>query len=69
MIAKAAKKRRKVANAIAAGVKPKKACQAYNCCQKCGRPRGYIGFFGLCRICLREMARDGQVPGLRKSSW
>lgn len=69
MIVKAARKRANVSNALAAGVKPKKACRAYNCCQKCGRPRGFIRFFGLCRICLREHARAGDIPGLRKSSW
>ncbi len=40
-----------------------------NRCQKCGRPRGYYRRFGLCRICLREMALKGEVPGLTKSSW
>lgn len=38
-------------------------------CQKCGRPRGYYRRFGLCRICLREMALQGQIPGMTKSSW
>jgi len=40
-----------------------------NRCQKCGRPRGYIRRFGLCRICFRELALQGQVPGVVKSSW
>jgi len=40
-----------------------------NRCQICGRPRGYYRDFGLCRICLREMAHEGLIPGLRKSSW
>ena len=40
-----------------------------NRCQKCGRPRGYYRRFGLCRICLREMALKGEIPGLTKSSW
>ena len=40
-----------------------------NRCQICGRPRGYYRDFGLCRICLRNMAHDGLIPGLRKSSW
>ena len=35
----------------------------------CGRPRGYIRRFGLCRICFRELALKGQIPGVRKSSW
>jgi small subunit ribosomal protein S14 len=40
-----------------------------NRCQKCGRPRGYIRRFGLCRICFRELALQGQIPGVVKSSW
>ena len=41
----------------------------YNRCGKCGRPRGYIRRFGLCRICFREMAHQGLIPGVTKSSW
>ena len=40
-----------------------------NRCQKCGRPRGYMRRFGLCRICFREEALKGNVPGVVKSSW
>ena len=40
-----------------------------NRCQLCGRPRGYIRRFKLCRICFRERALAGQVPGVVKSSW
>lgn len=40
-----------------------------NRCKKCGRPRGYIRRFGLCRICFRELALAGQIPGVVKSSW
>jgi small subunit ribosomal protein S14 len=40
-----------------------------NRCMKCGRPRGYIRRFGLCRICFREMALKGELPGVVKSSW
>jgi len=38
-------------------------------CAKCGRPRGYMRDFGLCRICFREHAEKGEIPGIRKSSW
>ena len=41
----------------------------YNRCQKCGRPRGYMRKFGLCRICFRELVYKGQVPGVVKASW
>ncbi len=40
-----------------------------NRCNRCGRPRGYYRRFGLCRICLREMALEGKIPGIVKSSW
>jgi small subunit ribosomal protein S14 len=38
-------------------------------CKRCGRPRGYIRRFGLCRICFRELALEGKIPGVVKSSW
>ena len=38
-------------------------------CARCGRPRGYIRRFGLCRICFRELALEGKIPGVMKSSW
>lgn len=40
-----------------------------NRCAICGRPRGYMGKFGLCRICFRERASKGELPGITKSSW
>jgi small subunit ribosomal protein S14 len=43
--------------------------QAYHRCKVCGRPRAYIRKFGLCRICFREMALTGRLPGVVKSSW
>jgi len=43
--------------------------QVTNRCTRCGRPRGYIRRFGLCRICFRELALEGQIPGVKKSSW
>lgn len=47
----------------------KYAVQVRNRCERCGRPRGYIRRFGLCRICFRELALQGKVPGAMKSSW
>ena len=41
----------------------------YNRCRRCGRPRAYLRKFGLCRICLRQTASEGYIPGLTKSSW
>lgn len=43
--------------------------RAYTRCQRCGRPHGVIRKFGLCRICLREMAYKGEIPGMKKASW
>jgi len=43
--------------------------RAYSRCKRCGRSRGYFRKFNLCRICLRELAHEGEVPGLTKSSW
>ena len=41
----------------------------YSRCQRCGRPRAVFRKFGLCRICLREHAHQGAIPGMTKSSW
>lgn len=40
-----------------------------NRCQRCGRPRAYLRKFSLCRICFRELALKGEIPGVRKASW
>lgn len=40
-----------------------------NRCKLCGRPRAYMRKFGICRICFRELAYRGEIPGLRKASW
>lgn len=49
--------------------KQKYAVRQHNRCNICGRPRGYIRHFGLCRICFRERALRGELPGVTKSSW
>ena len=49
--------------------KPKFRVRAYTRCQRCGRPHSVYRKFGLCRICLREMALSGQHPGVSKCSW
>ncbi|MEX2279113.1 MAG: type Z 30S ribosomal protein S14 [Acidimicrobiia bacterium] len=41
----------------------------YNRCKRCGRPRGYLRDFGMCRICVRQLASVGELPGVRKASW
>ncbi|MCJ7833282.1 MAG: type Z 30S ribosomal protein S14 [Deltaproteobacteria bacterium] len=54
---------------IKAGRTPKFKVRSYNRCPLCGRPRGYIRKFGICRICFRLMALKGDIPGVIKSSW
>jgi small subunit ribosomal protein S14 len=49
--------------------KPKFSVRAYTRCQICARPHSVYRDFGICRICLRNMANDGKIPGLKKSSW
>jgi small subunit ribosomal protein S14 len=41
----------------------------YTRCQRCGRPHSVYRKFGLCRICLKDLAHKGQIPGLKKASW
>jgi len=49
--------------------KPKFSTREVNRCWKCGRKRGFMRKFGVCRICFREMANKGLIPGVKKSSW
>ncbi len=49
--------------------KPKFSTRKVLRCWRCGRKHGYMRDFDLCRICFRELARNGEVPGVRKSSW
>jgi small subunit ribosomal protein S14 len=48
---------------------PKYKVRANSRCNRCGRPRAVFRKFGVCRICLRELAHQGAVPGMTKSSW
>ncbi|MEE2822738.1 MAG: type Z 30S ribosomal protein S14 [Acidobacteriota bacterium] len=48
---------------------PKFSTRQYSRCQRCGRPRGYLRKFHLCRICFRELALEGEIPGVTKASW
>ena len=49
--------------------KPKFEVRKHNRCKICGRPRGYMRDFGICRVCFREMASRGEIPGVKKASW
>ena len=48
---------------------PKFAVRQVSRCNRCGRPHAFYRKFGLCRICLRELASRGEIPGVRKASW
>ncbi|MDZ7760959.1 MAG: type Z 30S ribosomal protein S14 [Desulfovermiculus sp.] len=54
---------------VKAQKKAKFKVREYNRCPICGRPRAFLRKFGICRICFRNMALTGQLPGVRKSSW
>jgi small subunit ribosomal protein S14 len=49
--------------------KPKFAVRGYTRCNRCGRPRAVFRKFMLCRVCFRELAHKGELPGIRKASW
>ncbi|MFA5645073.1 MAG: type Z 30S ribosomal protein S14 [Candidatus Ratteibacteria bacterium] len=48
---------------------PKFKVRSRNRCWRCGRPRAYIRKFGICRICFRDLASRGEIPGVTKASW
>jgi small subunit ribosomal protein S14 len=48
---------------------PKFAVRLRNRCRLCGRPRGYLRKFALCRVCFRKLALEGEIAGVTKSSW
>jgi small subunit ribosomal protein S14 len=50
-------------------MRPKFRVRHRNRCRRCGRPRGYLRKFGLCRICFRNLALQGYLPGVTKASW
>ena len=55
---------------IAKQLKPRKyQVRLHNRCKICGRPRGYLRRFDMCRLCFRKLASEGQIPGVTKSSW
>ena len=52
-----------------ANLPPKYSSRTVRRCRLCGRPRGYMRPFAMCRICFRRLALEGQIPGVTKSSW
>lgn len=59
----------KTSQKASAKKKPKFSSRLVRRCFKCGRRRGFMRDFGLCRICFRELANKGEIPGIKKSSW
>ena len=50
--------------------RPGSSCRRHrNRCWRCGRPRGYLRKFGICRLCFRQLALNGEIPGVTKASW
>jgi small subunit ribosomal protein S14 len=49
--------------------KPKFSTRVHHRCRICGRPRGFMRRFGVCRLCFRELAWKGEIPGVKKASW
>ena len=68
-IAKEVKKLAEIDRAKASGVQVKFPTRLRNRCKNCGRPRGFLRKFSLCRICFRKFALAGEVPGVTKASW
>jgi small subunit ribosomal protein S14 len=68
-IAKDDKLKEQINSAKAEKKTAKFACRHRNRCFRCGRPRGFIRKFNLCRICFRQLALSGEIPGVTKSSW
>lgn len=54
---------------VKARKEPKFKVRGKNRCELCGRPRAYMRKFGMCRICFRELAHKGEIPGVVKASW
>ncbi len=69
LVVKAIKKQEKATKQYSAGKKIKFPTRVHHRCKACGRNGGYIRKFEICRICFREMASNGKIMGVKKSSW
>jgi small subunit ribosomal protein S14 len=69
LLVKSDRKKATAARRHAAGKPISRSTQVYNRCKKCGKNGGYMRKFEICRICFRELARDGKIMGITKSSW
>ena len=68
-IAKEVRKLEEIQRARQAGTPVKFPTRLRNRCKNCGRPRGFLRKFSLCRICFRQFALSGEIPGITKASW
>ena len=59
----------KISMIVKAERKPKFKSRKVNRCKVCGRPRGFLRKFALCRLCFRQLALNGEIPGVVKASW
>ncbi len=69
IVVKDAKRKERILKAKAEGRNVKEATKLINRCHLCGRGRGYMRHFDICRICFRELAVTGKLTGVKKSSW
>lgn len=69
LVLKQRRKKEEFLKSLKAGKKPKFSTRIYNRCSLCGRPRGFLRKFGMCRICIRQLAAADLITGLKKASW
>lgn len=69
LIIKTQRRKEKAAKEHQSGKKITFPTRVYNRCELCGKVRGYMNKFRICRICFRELARSGKIPGITHSSW
>lgn len=69
LILKTERRQAKAKKELSEGKKVTFSTRIYNRCRLCGRRLGYMRKFDMCRICFRELAREGKLPGVTKSSW
>jgi small subunit ribosomal protein S14 len=69
VVVKQQRRQKEHLRALRDGRRPKFPTKVYNRCSLCARKGGYMGFFGICRICFRELAANGEIAGVTKSSW
>jgi len=69
LIVKCNNRKKALEKALRNDKKPTHSTRVYNRCEKCGKIGSYMRRFGLCRICFRNLASDGMIMGVKKSSW